>query len=652
MKSIKFNPHSKDPLELRRSWELFMEKDIITSNIPPMIAQSWKSHKQKNTNPFRPKVEIDHHTYNQYMGSNESFIEYATDFMKSINSYLDSTSVQLFNADALLLKVYGDQKIINLLSEINNAPGGIHNEQTGTNGVNLSIESKKTTFVAGAEHFCSMFHDVSCIAMPIFNKNTNQVQWSIDITAPFQMVTANSFALLDSMREAIQNKLDHFHLQQNYILLDHFQRRYHESEASLIINADKVIVKCSEKAAYLLGFNANTEDRTSISSVGIDNLDFYLNMNENEIDFYSRLGTDLDIRIILHRIFHQNAFQGWLMRLLPLPLKSTQGSKVKGKTSFDELIGNSQLFQATVNLAKKVASSEATVLILGETGTGKEMFAKAIHEGSNRSNMSFVSVNCGAIPKELIASELFGYEAGAFSGAKKSGQKGKFELADGGTIFLDEVGELSLEQQVYLLRVLQEKEIYRLGGQKPIPVDVRVIAATNVELKEAVKNKTFREDLFFRLNILSVNLPSLRERGKDDIIRLIHHFTVTYNRKEGKNVFFTKEALNVMASYPWKGNVRELENSVYRLVVLANQGITSPEDVRIILCDQFEEKEVAVTELAPPLSISEIERNAILQALHHHNGHLSNVAKALNISRATLYRKIDKYQINVNKVIH
>ena len=227
MKSIKFNPHSKDPLELRKSWELFMEKDIITSNIPPMIAQSWKSHKQKNTNPFRPKIEIDHHTYNQYMGSNESFIEYATDFIKSINSYLDSTSVQLFNGDALLLKVYGDQRIIDRMSEINNVPGGIHNEQTGTNGVNLSIECKKPAFVAGAEHFCSMFHDVSCIAMPIFNNNTNQVQWAIDITGPFQIITPNAFALLNSMREAIQNKLDHFHLQQNYILLDYFQKLFH-----------------------------------------------------------------------------------------------------------------------------------------------------------------------------------------------------------------------------------------------------------------------------------------------------------------------------------------------------------------------------------------------------------------------------------------
>ena len=378
-------------------------------------------------------------------------------------------------------------------------------------------------------------------------------------------------------------------------------------------------------------------------------------MNENEIEFYSILGKELDVRITLHRIFHKNVWQGWLLKVLPIPIKKSHELEFKRKPAFNTLIGNSKPFQAAVNTAKKVASSEATVLILGETGTGKEMFAKAIHESSNRSNMPFVSVNCGAIPKELIGSELFGYEAGAFSGAKKGGQKGKFELAYGGTIFLDEVGELSLEHQVYLLRVLQEREIYRLGGQKPITIDVRVIAATNVDLKEAIKNKTFREDLYYRLNILNLYLPSLKERGKEDIIRLINYFAIIYNRKEGKNVSITKEAMNIMANYHWKGNVRELENSVYRLIVLATHNSISPEHVRLILCEQFEE-EVEDEEVAAgavnPLSMNEMERIGILKALQHHNGHLSKAAKDLNISRATLYRKIDKYQINVNKVIN
>ncbi|SSS88911.1 Sigma-54 dependent sensory box protein [Acinetobacter baumannii] len=195
---------------------------------------------------------------------------------------------------------------------------------------------------------------------------------------------------------------------------------------------------------------------------------------------------------------------------------------------------------------------------------------------------------------------------------------------------------------------MQERELYRLGGKKPIPLDVRVIAATNVELRESIKNNTFREDLYFRLNILSLRLPSLRERGKEDIIRLINFFVILYNRNEGKKVSLTKEALDLMASYQWKGNVRELENSVYRLIVLAEHQSISPEDVRLILDEPFVEE---VDSSVKPVSMNEIERNGILQVLRHHNGHLTKAAKELNISRATLYRKMEKYQINIDRIL-
>lgn len=649
MNSIKFNPQSKNQLELRKSWELFMEKGIISSHIPPMIAESWKSHKQKNIDPFRPKVDIDLHAHDQYMNSNEYIIESSTDIIKDLGKYLDYTSVQFYNADALMLKVYGDQKIIERLSEINNAPGGIHGTQSGTNAIALALEHKKLAFVAGAEHFCSMFHEISCLAMPIFNKNTNMVQSVIDITGPSELFNSYTFGLVHSMRAAIQKNLDNLYIEQDTFLLDYFYNQFlYGSESVLIINGDKVVVRCSDKAAHLLGASGKDWNRCYISSLNIANLDFHLELNENEIEFYSTLGHDLDVRIVLNRIFHKKLFQGWIMRLIPI-IKSVHKPKEKRESSFNYLIGNSSSFQAAINTGKKVASSQATVLILGETGTGKEMFAKAIHNSSDRNEKPFVTVNCGAIPKELIGSELFGYEEGAFSGAKKGGQKGKFELADGGTIFLDEIGELSIEHQVYLLRVLQEREFYRLGGKKPIPVDVRVIAATNVDLREAIKNNTFREDLYFRLNILSLRLPPLRERGKEDIIRLINYFVILYNRNEGKKVSLTKEALDLMATYQWKGNVRELENSVYRLIVLADHPSISPEDVRLILDETIVEEEV--DNLVKGVSMDEIERKGILQVLRDQNGNLTKTAKQLNISRATLYRKMEKYQINTGRFL-
>jgi transcriptional regulator with PAS, ATPase and Fis domain len=646
MNSYTFNPQSKNQLELRKSWELFMEKGIISSHIPPMIAESWKSHRQKNIDPLRPKVDLDLHTYDKYMNSNEYIIESSTNIIKDLGKYLDCISVELFNADALLVKMYGDQKIINRLSEINNAPGGMHDTQAGTNAITLALEHKKPAFVAGAEHFCSMFHELSCFAMPIFNRNTNKVQSVIDITGPVEVFNSHIFGLVHSTRAAIQKNLDNIYLEQDTILFDYFQNQFlYGPYAALIINSDKVIIRCSEKAAQLLGTYGKDWNKCNVSSLGIANLDFHLELNENEIEFYSTLGHDLDVRIVVNRISHKKLFQGWLMRLIPV-VKTGYKPTEKNESLFNDLIGNSPAFQAAINTAKKIASSQATVLILGETGTGKEMFAKAIHNSSNRSDKPFVTVNCGAIPKELIGSELFGYEEGAFSGAKKGGQKGKFELANGGTIFLDEIGELPLEHQVYLLRVLQEREFYRLGGKKTISVDVRVIAATNVDLIESIKNKTSRGDLYFRLNILSLRLPSLQERGREDIIRLINYFVVLYNRNEGKNVSITKEALDLMATYQWKGNVRELENSVYRLIVLAEHPSISPEDVRLILGETIVEE---VDNLIKGVSMDEIERKGILQVLRHHNGNLTKAAKQLNISRATLYRKMEKYQINTNR---
>lgn len=289
-------------------------------------------------------------------------------------------------------------------------------------------------------------------------------------------------------------------------------------------------------------------------------------------------------------------------------------------------------------------------MILGETGTGKEMFARAIHQKSERKTKPFVAVNCGAIPKELIGSELFGFEDGAFSGAKKGGQKGKFELANKGTIFLDEVGELPLEHQVYLLRVLQEKEFYRLGGKNPIPTDVRVIAATNVDLLEAVSKKQFREDLYFRLNVVNLRLPTLSERGKDDIIQLVNYFLTLYNHQEQKNVSLTKEVLEYLGTYPWRGNVRELENNIYRLVVLATQDTIALEGVLDMLDD--DKHTVMPTENKGGLrTIDEIERKEILRVLHYYNGNLTKTAKELQISRATLYRKMEKYSITKGQVI-
>ena len=238
-------------------------------------------------------------------------------------------------------------------------------------------------------------------------------------------------------------------------------------------------------------------------------------------------------------------------------------------STLEEIVGSSPALTAVLSRVSKVAGSDSTVLITGETGTGKELVARAIHRGSGRASRPFVAVNCAAIPHDLVASELFGHEKGAFTGALQR-RLGRFELADGGTIFLDEIGELALDTQVALLRVLQEREFDRVGGRQPIPIDVRVVSATNRDLAEAVAEGTFREDLFYRLNVVPIEMPPLRER-QDDIPKLVEYFVDRYGRRAEKTIRrVSGRTLDLLKAYQWPGNVRELQNVVERSVIVSD----------------------------------------------------------------------------------
>jgi PAS domain S-box-containing protein len=328
---------------------------------------------------------------------------------------------------------------------------------------------------------------------------------------------------------------------------------------------------------------------------------------------------------------------------------------LEAKYSFDDIIGSSEEMKFAIEQAKLGAKTPATVLLRGESGTGKELFAHAIHNASNRKYNKFVRVNCAAISESLLESELFGYEEGAFSGAKRGGKRGLFEEANNGSIFLDEIGELSANMQAKLLRVLQENEIVRVGGTKPIPINVRVIAATNVNLEKAIANGTFREDLYYRLNRMPIQIPPLRNR-KEDIPALCKHLIRKINQDYGRNVEgVTKEALQYLCSYNWPGNVRELENILGRAIIfmkyqetmidvkhipdLMSNNKKEPYHSDMPLKDPVEEGK-SLTELV------EIYEAAIIQkTLEKYHGNKTATAKALGISIRNLYYKIEKYGI-------
>ncbi|WP_427339937.1 sigma 54-interacting transcriptional regulator [Caloranaerobacter sp. DY30410] len=330
--------------------------------------------------------------------------------------------------------------------------------------------------------------------------------------------------------------------------------------------------------------------------------------------------------------------------------------KLEAKYTFDDIVGQNELILKAIEKAKKAASTPATVILRGESGTGKELFAHAIHNESDRKFRQFVRVNCAALSENLLESELFGYEEGAFTGAKKGGKKGLFEQANGGTIFLDEIGDISLNTQAKLLRVLQEKEIVRVGGTKPIPIDVRIITATNLDLEKAVEEGRFREDLYYRLNFIPINIPALRYR-KDDIYLLVIHFIKKFNQEYGRRINdITKEALDILKKHDWPGNVRELENIIGRAIINMKHCESVIDVKHIPLIDsyvKYDKQNLVQTEDIDDLeditleeAVSKLEKELIIKTLKKYKNNKTKTAKALGISIRSLYYKMEKYNIN------
>jgi len=314
--------------------------------------------------------------------------------------------------------------------------------------------------------------------------------------------------------------------------------------------------------------------------------------------------------------------------------------------TFDKIIGTTQEIIRVKNDAKKASKTNLPVLIVGESGTGKEMIAQSIHYSSSRSDGPFVRINCSAIPKELFESELFGYEKGSFTGADSKGKIGKFEIANNGTIFLDEIGDMPLSLQPKLLRVLEYKEFERVGGNRIIKSDFRIIAATNKPLENMVKKGDFRADLFFRLNVINIKIPPLRER-KEDVPILIQHFidkTLFENKMYGRNIKITNNALRCLVNYSWPGNARELQNIVDRLIAITENDVIDVEDLPAYI--QLEKnKKYNISSISLKSYLAEAERDLIKNTLRKYSNNKNLTAKKLGIHRTLLYKKMKKYNI-------
>lgn len=347
-------------------------------------------------------------------------------------------------------------------------------------------------------------------------------------------------------------------------------------------------------------------------------------------DFYKKPIDLQEFKIILKRALHLQKLEAEIQL-------STSENIAEFYTP--EIIGKCQQMSEVYDIIERTSATDATILITGESGTGKELVAKALHMQSPRKDFPFVVINCGAIPENLLESELFGHEKGAFTGAHVQ-RKGRLERANQGTVFLDEIGELSVALQVKLLRFFQEREIERVGGREPIQIDVRIIAATNRNLEEEIEKERFRPDLFYRLSVIPINLPPLRER-EQDIFTLANHFLNKFNLEHERKIKgFSREATKLIQDYSWPGNIRELENKVKRAVIMTKNAVIIPEDFNL----KFEESPQEKMNLRK--AVEEFEENCVRQALLKNDGNVSRTAQELGINRTTFYDMLNRYNID------
>jgi len=350
-------------------------------------------------------------------------------------------------------------------------------------------------------------------------------------------------------------------------------------------------------------------------------------------DYVSKPFTPDELRLVVQRALEKRR-----LRLENEYLRKQLGTKNEP----EEIIGKSEPMQRIFEMVRKIAPTDSTVLIAGESGTGKELVAKSIHNNSLRRDNEFVAVDCGALVETLLESELFGHVRGSFTGATQT-KHGSLELANGGTFFFDEVANLSLNMQSKLLRVIQEREIKPVGSEKKVPIDVRIIAASNQDLRNAIKEKTFREDFFYRLSVFPIHLPLLRER-RDDIPLLVEHFVEKHNKKNRKGtITIAEETMELILKYSWPGNVRELENAIERALILNDDGIILPRNLPWYIRDTEEDKEIKLPKRLA--SLHEVERQHIEYVLEKTGWNKSKTARLLGIDRKTLHHKIKKYSL-------
>ncbi|AQR94712.1 sigma-54-dependent Fis family transcriptional regulator [Clostridium saccharoperbutylacetonicum] len=638
----------KDYIEfITKAWEKFIDTGKVDPKVRREIADSWIRCRKYGVNPHNGKGNIKHPDINKLINKNSELISVARPVIESIYSMVHGSGFAIFlvDRDGYIIDIIGDKDIMERAEDLNFLKGELWSEKVvGTNAIGTALYLNKPVQTIGAEHYGINQHSWTCSAAPIYDEDDNLIG-CINMSGNYYNAHSHTLGIVTAAAQSIQKQME---LAISYKLLNATFDSI--SEGMIVMDEHMKIKRINGQALKILDMALEEAMNMDIKHV-LKGIDFYKSINNIEWDF-SINNERIKCVINIRPISKNGKNSGMVITFSKVEVVHKLINKFvgyKAQYQFKDITTNNLEMKKMIDFSKKAAKSDCNILIQGESGTGKELISQSIHNYSNRAKGPFVAVNCASIPSELVESELFGYEKGAFTGASKEGHPGKFELADGGTIFLDEIGELPLDIQSKLLRVLDNGKIVRVGGTFEKQLDVRIIGATNRILKNEIRKKNFREDLYYRLSVMEIKTIPLRRR-KEDMDLLVNEFINNLNLKSKNNDVSVKNSyIDELKKYDWPGNIRELKNVVERDYYISEGEIVN---IDFLDSDNTHEKVIEQKLLKEGFDIiplSEIEEKAIRNAIMECNGNIQLAAKLLNIGRATLYRKIKSYGIDVSK---
>ncbi|MFC9414928.1 sigma-54-dependent Fis family transcriptional regulator [Bacillus mobilis] len=607
------------------TWKKFVDEGVLDSNrMNERISESWYRCKQANVNPHMNKGQkiLSSNIFQDQKKKSEIFLDIAIPQIQNMRKTIDELQMMalLIDPDGYVLSLSGNQQTLKRAKHINFIEGVKWTEAAvGTNAIGTALQIEEAIMISGTEHYSIASHSWSCAAAPIHNDDGKLIG-VLDFSCPIEFSHPYMLGMVTSIAHAIERECS-IRVHQNELHLIH---RFLD-----VIDSDEQVVICNHRDVIVSASKSVRERVSNWSRMKLEDLMQNGLKPKLEVPVYSK------DRMIGKCIYVKENKQGNVFSTSPF---------INGIT-FPGVIGTSNVFQHTLEEIKLVSPTDASVYVCGETGVGKEYVARAIHENSPRKNGPFIAVNCGSLPKELMESELFGYAEGAFTGARRQGYKGKFEQADGGTIFLDEIGEVPPEMQVALLRVLQERTVTPIGSSKEVPVNIRIITATHKDLLRLVEEGKFRQDLYYRLHVYPLYVPTLIER-KEDIPYFIKHFC----EQKNWNVVFPKSICNQFYQHTWPGNIRELINALERIYILSQGREIYEKQISFLLQTMIgNQHQLALqVENKPEHTLNfreKIQRDSMIEALEKTNGNVSLAAKLLDVPRSTFYKRMQKYKL-------